>query len=145
MRRGWKGVAQAVAGLVLAAVLLYLVARGVDRRAVAEALRSASLEGLLAAAAIQFGHNLFRVLRWRELLAPVRPGVGLWALFVPTTFGLALSTVIPGRIGEFVRPALLAAREDLPLGPCVGSVVADRVLDLVAVVTLFSRSVPARP
>lgn len=138
MRRGWKSVAQGVGGLALAAILLYLVGRGVDRRAVGEALTSASLEGLLAAAAIQFGHNLFRILRWRELLAPVRPGIGLWALFVPTTFGLALSTVAPGRIGEFVRPALLAARERLPLGPCLGSVVADRVLDLVAVLALFA-------
>ena len=81
MRRGWKGVAHAVAGLLLAAALLYLVARGVDRRAVAEALRSASLEGLLAAAAIQFGHNLFRVLRWRALLAPVRSDIRFRPMF----------------------------------------------------------------
>jgi len=46
--------------------------------------------------------------------------------------------IVPGRIGEVVRPALLSAREDLPLGPCLGTVVADRLLDGMAIVALFA-------
>ena len=51
--------------------------------------------------------------------------------------GYATSWVVPGRLGELVRPALLAGRQRLPLGPCLGSVVADRLLDGMAVLALF--------
>jgi hypothetical protein len=40
-------------------------------------------------------------------------------------------------MGELVRPLALSGRQGLPLGPCLGSVVADRLLDTAAVVALF--------
>jgi uncharacterized protein (TIRG00374 family) len=37
-----------------------------------------------------------------------------------------------------VRPALLSAREEIPLGPCLGTVFSDRLLDGAAIVLLFA-------
>jgi uncharacterized protein (TIRG00374 family) len=84
------------------------------------------------------GHTVLRVLRWRVLLEPTRPGLRFRPMFVAVMIGYMTSWVIPGRMGELVRPLLLSAREGVPLGPSIGSVVADRLLDGAAVVVLFA-------
>jgi uncharacterized protein (TIRG00374 family) len=58
-------------------------------------------------------------------------------MFVAIVVGYMTSWVVPGRLGELVRPMLLSARERVPLGPCIGSIVADRMLDGMSVVVLF--------
>jgi len=125
-----KTALQGIGGLLLAALLLYWVLHDKDPQALSSALFRASWPALAAGAAINFAHNVFRVLRWRWLLDPVRADVPFRPMFAAVVLGYMTTWLIPGRIGEVVRPALLSAREDLPLGPCLGTVVADRLLVL---------------
>lgn len=133
-----KTALQGIGGLLLAVVLLYWVFHDKDPQALSSALIRASWPALALGAAVNVGHNVFRVLRWRWLLAPVRPNVPFRPMFVAVILGYMTTWLVPGRVGELVRPALLSAREDLPLGPCLGTVVADRLLDGVAIVALFA-------
>jgi len=125
-------------GFALAAVLLWIVLRGVDPHQLWASVKQASVLGLLVSAVLNLGHNVFRVWRWKALLKPVRRDLHFRPMFVAVILGYMTSWVIPGRLGEVVRPTLLSAREKVPLGPCLGSVVADRLLDGVAIVVLFS-------
>jgi uncharacterized protein (TIRG00374 family) len=134
-----------IGGALLAGILLWWVLRGTDPQILWSHLRQASLLGLLAAAVVSVAHNVFRVLRWRALLEPVRSNVPFRPMFDAVILGYATSWVIPGRLGEVVRPALLSGRERLPLGPCLGSVLADRLLDGVAVLVLFAAGVAFTP
>jgi uncharacterized protein (TIRG00374 family) len=133
-----KTALQGIAGLLLAALLLYWVLHDKPREELMSALIRASWPALALGALVNVGHNVFRVLRWRWLLDPVRPGVPFRPMFVAVILGYLTTWLVPGRVGELVRPALLSAREELPLGPCLGTVVADRLLDGVAIVTLFA-------
>lgn len=132
-------------GLLLAVVLLGWVLREADPAAVWQSLGRASLLGLLAGTALNFSQTVPRVWRWGALLAPVRADVPFRPMFAAVTLGYAVSWVVPGRLGEVVRPALLSARERLPLGACLGSVVADRLLDGVAVLALFAIGIAVTP
>jgi uncharacterized protein (TIRG00374 family) len=132
-------------GLVLAVALLVWVLRGIDPKILWAQMREASALGLMAAAVLGVGQNVFRVWRWRALLEPVRPGLPFRPMFDAVILGYATSWAIPGRLGEIVRPALLAGRERLPLGPCLGSVLADRLLDGMAVLVLFGVGVALLP
>jgi len=134
-----------VGGFLLAGGLLWWVLRGIDPQMLWTHLRGASILGLVAAAVVGVGHNVFRVLRWRALLEPVRPDLPFRPMFVAVILGYATSWVVPGRLGEVVRPALLAGRERLPLGPCLGSVLADRLLDGVALLVFFAVGVAVTP
>ena len=125
-------------GGALAVLLLWLVLRGVDPAEMWHALKQASVVGLLLSALINVGHNVFRVWRWQALLTPVQPGVPFRPMFSAIIIGYATTWVIPGRIGEIVRPTFLSVKEDVPLGPCLGSVVTDRVMDAGAIVVLFT-------
>lgn len=140
-----KQLGQFLLGAVLAALLLWWVLHDKDPRRIAESLSHASLLGILAATVLNIGHNVFRALRWRALLQPVRDGVPFRPMFTAIIVGYTTTWVTPGRLGEVVRPALLSAREDIPLGPCLGSIVADRVLDGVAIVVLFALGVWITP
>jgi uncharacterized protein (TIRG00374 family) len=134
-----------LAGVVLAAVLLWIVLRGVDPAQLWASVKQASVVGLLVSAVLNIGHNVFRVWRWQALLQPVRQGLHFRPMFVAVMIGYMTSWVIPGRLGEVVRPTLLSAREKVPLGPCLGSVVADRLLDGVAIVVLFAAGIWLSP
>ena len=133
-----KTALQGVGGLVLAVLLLYWVFHGKDPKAISAALMRASWPALALGATINLAHNVFRVFRWRWLLDPVRTRVPFRPMMVAVILGYMTTWLVPGRVGELVRPALLSAREDLPLGPCLGTVVADRLLDGVAIVALFA-------
>lgn len=132
-------------GLVLAGLLLAWVLREADPAAVWDSLRRASLLGLFAGALLNFAHIFFRVWRWGALLEPVRAGIAFRSMFSAVVLGYTTSWVVPGRLGELVRPALLSTRERLPLGPCLGSVVADRLLDGLCVLGLFALGIATTP
>jgi uncharacterized membrane protein YbhN (UPF0104 family) len=132
-------------GVALGGGLLWWVLRGTDPSALASQLRAASVPGLFLAAALGLAHNLFRVLRWRALLQPVRRDIPFRPMFDAVMLGYTVSWVIPGRLGEVVRPALLAGKVRMPLGPCLGSVLADRLLDGVAVLVLFAMGMLTTP
>lgn len=134
-----------LAGVALAVVLLFWVFRGVNGSDLVAALAQASIGWLALSGALQIGHNVFRVLRWRALLAPVRRAVPLRAMFTAVILGYMTTWVVPGRIGEVVRPALLSAREGIPIGPSMGSVLADRIADAAALLILMLVGVGITP
>jgi uncharacterized protein (TIRG00374 family) len=134
LKNGWI---KYLLGFALAALLLWWVLRGVDGAAVLQNLKQASIWGILAAVTLNIGHNVFRVWRWRTLLEPIVPKVPFRPMFSAIIIGYMTTWLIPGRIGELVRPLILSARQPVPLGPCLGTVVADRILDASSVVALF--------
>jgi uncharacterized protein (TIRG00374 family) len=140
-----RAAAKYVFGLVLAVALLAWVLHGASPGAVWETLEHASPWGLLLAVLLNIGHNAFRVWRWRALLEPVRPRIPFRPMFDAVILGYMTSWVVPGRVGELVRPALLAGREGLPVGACLGSVLADRLLDGVTVLVLLALGLALAP
>ena len=136
---------KAVVGAAIAVVLLVWVFHGVGWDALLAAIRDATLAGLVMSAVLQFGHNVFRVARWKILLAPFREDVRFRPMFTAVALGYLVTWSIPGRLGEFVRPALLSSREDVPLGPCIGTVLVDRILDGVAILMLFAVGILITP
>ncbi len=124
-------------GAILAAGLFWWVLSGTDTAEVWKQFRTASIPLLLLAACLNLAQNVPRVWRWRALLEPVRPAIPFRPMFSAVILGYLTSWTVPGRLGELVRPALLAGRERLPLSACLGSIVADRMLDAVAVLVVF--------
>lgn len=137
-----KQAAKFAAGGLLAVALLAWVLKDVERDALLRALATASFAGVVVGGALNFAHNVPRVWRWGRLLAPIRTAIPFRPMFAAVILGYMTTWLVPGRVGEVVRPLLLAGREKLPLGPCLGSVVADRLLDGAAIVVLFGAALP---
>jgi uncharacterized protein (TIRG00374 family) len=77
-----------------------------------------------------------RCQRWRLLLRPVGD-VRLLPLFSATAIGFFCNMILPLRVGEVVRPVLLARRTDKPLSSVFASVVLERLLDMLTILVFL--------
>ena len=78
-----------------------------------------------------------RAVRWQYLLAPVGP-TRFRTVLRTTVIGFAALAILPARVGDVLRPYLLARREGLATTATMATVVMERVLDLIAVLTLLA-------
>jgi hypothetical protein len=122
--------------LALAVFMLAWFLRGADLRAVWLEIRNGQL-GLLVAAVLVTGCTyFFRALRWQYLLRPLGHAPLIEA-FKTTVIGFAVSTLLPARAGEVVRPYLLAKRAGFSFTSTFATIILERLLDLVTVLLLF--------
>jgi hypothetical protein len=123
----------AVLGAVLLALVFMAVSlRDVELTELIARLRQARPLPLLIYIATVPLHLLLRSWRWRSLLAPVRPRLPLKELFAATAIGYT-ALLVPGRLGEVVRPTLIHRRLGVPFAPALATIAIERVvLDLMA-------------
>jgi glycosyltransferase 2 family protein len=123
-----------ISGPLIAVFFLWLSFRGVELADLMAQIRGAHWGWLVLFVGSAPVHMLARSWRWRTLLTPVRPDVPIKELFSATTIGY-MASLLPGRVGEVLRPVLLARRVGLPAAPAISTVATERiVLDLLAVV-----------
>ncbi len=124
----------AILGIVISAVALWIAVANVDLAAVAERLSKADPRYLIVAIGVGSIQVLLRTNRWQILLpsradgtrAPVRRLVPVLLI------GYLGNVALPARLGEVVRTYLVARREGLDSIAVLGTVVLERILDLVA-------------
>ena len=125
----------AVGGIV-SALALYLAFRNVPFSDLVQYLASIDLVWVLPAVLIVVICFLLRGLRWQTILGSNHK-VGFWQAFHPLMIGFMINCILPGRVGEFARPAILQKREKIPFTTGLATVAAERVFDLVMLVVLF--------
>ena len=132
-RSPWLRAALVLPSLVAVVVLLWL--RGPDWNTVARAFDVVNWAWIVFALALNLVSVLMRSLAWRltidQALDPPEPRFD--QVFSAFSIGLLANAVLPGRIGELARVAVL--RGHLPHGPgtsgaLVGTVFAHRLFDL---------------
>ena len=125
---------------VLVGVLLWQ--RGPSFSAIGDAFGSVEWRWVAVAIALNLASVVVRALAWntviRQAVAPPQPSVLL--VFSAFSVGLFANAVLPGRIGELARVAVLARKQPQRRGlwaTLVGTVFAHRVFDLVPVMLLI--------
>jgi glycosyltransferase 2 family protein len=130
--------------LVVAALtvgLLWLFFRHVDVHKAWRDTKSADPWLLLIAVALTLVTYLLRAIRWQAILRPIGHA-RLRTAFRTTVIGFTASYLLPARVGEVLKPYLLARQEGLKPPATFATVVVERVLDLVIVLVLFAGSLP---
>jgi len=123
-------------GIAVSLACLWFATRGTDWAAVGRVLAGASIPWTAAALASGVLAIFLRAQRWRVLLRPVAT-VPLAASFSATAIGFAATAVLPLRLGEVIRPALLARRVGFGVTPALSSVVLERLFDMLFVILCF--------
>jgi uncharacterized protein (TIRG00374 family) len=122
--------------LVLMVVLLAVFLWNVDFAEVGHSLASADLKMLVAASLAALLAYWMRVLRWQFILLPVGR-VRHSSVLLTTAVGYAALSLLPARMGDLIRPLLLARREKIPVSASLASILTERVFDLWSVVVFF--------
>lgn len=132
-------------GLGLGAVALWLAFRGVSFAELGRALGEMDVAALVPVTLIYGVQQLARALRQLMLVRALDPAATYRGELAVAWIGVFSVHTFPARLGEAVRPVLWQQRAGIPLAGGAGIVVAERAVDLVAllvsllVVALFAR------
>jgi len=134
-----------VAGLVIAAAFLWLAFGRVDWSAIAAVLAQAT-PALLALGLLSLAAGFFvRIVRWWTMLRALEPGLPLRACVRPFLLSLAVNNTMPLRAGDIVRAVGFREALRSPVMRVVGTLLIERVLDLLVLVALFFAGLLAVP
>ncbi len=101
-----------------------------------DAFDRAELGWLWLSAVLGLLSHMSRAWRWRYLLDTMGYSPGYWNCFHATMSGYFMNLLLP-RAGEASRAALLYRREKVPFVKGFGSIMAERAVDLVLLLSLF--------
>ncbi|MBI4540480.1 MAG: flippase-like domain-containing protein [Gemmatimonadetes bacterium] len=139
MRFDWK----AVLGVLLSILLLWWALRDVDATRVLGELRRADPWYFVAAVAVTTSGFVVRAWRWKGLLAPLRAGSAFPSRFAAVNIGFMANNVLPARVGEFARAYALSRLEPVTVSGSLGSLVVERILDGLILITLLLMALAA--
>lgn len=135
-----RGLGRAVLGVAISIVALALVVRSVDLGAAWSVLGRAQPPWLALLLAFVAADVTLRAIRWRLLLAPLA-SVPLRATFASLLVGYLANNVLPARLGEVVRSHDLGERTGLSRAAVLGTIVVERVVDTLVVVSIASLAI----
>ena len=115
---------------------LWLALRNADLDAVKDALAEARFGPLaLTVLVLAVGYG-FQAARWQRIADA--PSLGFRSFYGMLLGGLACNNVLPVRIGEFLRAGWLSRDAPMSGGSAFGSVVLDRICDVVTLAVFFA-------
>ncbi|MCJ7753329.1 MAG: flippase-like domain-containing protein [Thermoanaerobaculales bacterium] len=122
--------------LTLMVILLAVFLWNVNFAEVGQSIASADPMYLAGACLVALLAYFLRALRWTFILLPVKR-VRLSSVLLTTAVGYAALSLLPARMGDLIRPLLLARREHFPASASLASILTERVFDLWSVVFFF--------
>ena len=124
------------AALILLAVGVFvLIGLKIDWVATAKSVKNAHMGWFTAGLAVMLFSHFLRGWRWNLLLKPAGYPLNPLRAFYAVMVGY-LVNVATSRGGEFVRCAMTAKSEKAPVPTLVGSVITERIIDLLVMLLL---------
>ncbi len=125
-------------GLGAALVYWFIHKMGpVERQQTIDTFKRANYGWVLMAPVIGFISNFSRAQRWRLLLEPLGHKPGFWNTFFSVMMMYFVNLIFP-RGGEVSRCAVLARYENVPLDKSIGTMVVERLVDLISILIILA-------
>ena len=120
-----------VLGLALGVLLMWLSMRGIEIDKVKEGFRNAQYGWVAVGLVIALLSHWYRAVRWRLLIEAAGHKSNTWNLFCSIMVSYLVNQAT-GRLGEVARATMTAKSEKIPLPVSFGTMVTDRVFDVIA-------------
>jgi uncharacterized protein (TIRG00374 family) len=122
---------------VLTIFFLWLAFRGMDISTMFASMKGANYWWILVMFALLVMSHVVRAWRWRYLLEPIKPNIGMRNLISGTMVGYMVNNVLP-RAGELVRPYTIGKLENIPKSAAFGTIVVERIIDTLSFLILVA-------
>ncbi|MBA2407695.1 MAG: flippase-like domain-containing protein [Chitinophagales bacterium] len=136
MKQKFLSAARIIFFLLVGTFLFWLVIRNQDLEEIRSKLVNANWWWALLALMFGFISNVFRALRWNMLIQPLGFNPKLKNTFGAVMVGYLANLAIP-RLGEISRSAMLANYEKAPMNKIFGTVVVERIIDVLTIFFLL--------
>jgi glycosyltransferase 2 family protein len=124
-----------VLGILISAVLVYLSVRGINFQDTVHNLQQIKFGYVALFLIIIIIIQWLRSYRWGIILQPLEK-IDQFSLFSVSSVGFLAIIAIPARIGELARPYLIAKKSSIKMSSALGTIVVERALDLISVLTI---------
>ena len=139
--------------VVLAAIVAFIAwklhSSSFDWGGFRASLRTANFGLIALAILVIYSQNLIRAMRWAVFLRPACKAAGRapvrWTALFGTQFIGFAGLAILGRIGELIRPILVARRTGFTVSSQIAVVTVERVFDLAAFGLIFAGNLLLAP
>lgn len=123
--------------LGFACVLMYFLYKDVSWTTdILPNLQGANWPLVIFSFVIGYTATVFRGLRWNIILEPMGYRVKPWSAIHSVAFGYSMNNLVP-RSGELARCTLLNRAEKVPVDKLIGTVILERIVDLMLLCTLL--------
>ncbi len=130
-----------IIGFLLSIAGFYFAFRNVPAREIIQYFAQINYFWILPSFGLIILSFVLRVLRWQVILAPTKK-IDFWASFHPVMIAFAINCILPGRVGELARPAILMQREKIRFSTGLATIAVERAFDIVLIIGLFLITYP---
>jgi glycosyltransferase 2 family protein len=131
-----RNILNIVVGVIIGGVFIWLSLRNVEIGDFFEHFREIRLGWVAPYLVISFGSMLLRGERWRMLMEKETSAPGRLNVHSGVALGMMVNYAIP-RLGEVSRAAYVARKEKISTSNVFGTVVLERIVDLVTMLALL--------
>ncbi|WP_298734684.1 lysylphosphatidylglycerol synthase transmembrane domain-containing protein [uncultured Chitinophaga sp.] len=143
MPKKLKNVIQIAIFLGIGLVLIWLITKDLtaeQKEQIKTALRNAHYWLVIPAMIIGIASHWARAVRWKLLIKPLGYEPGTLNTFFAVMVGYLANLAVP-RLGEVSRCGILARYEKIPADKLIGTMIAERAIDLICLVILLIATV----
>jgi glycosyltransferase 2 family protein len=126
-----------IAGILISIICSWLFARKIEWSHLSTALRDAKYIYIIPTMIFIFISYYFRAVRWSILITPIKK-VSVLNLFSATMIGFMANSVLPARIGEIIRPVMVARKEKIKVTASFATIVMERIFDILSIIVFAS-------
>ena len=119
-----------ILGIIISFVCTWLFARHIEWGILVKSLKGANYSYIVPAILASMAAYMLRALRWQSLISPVKK-ISLINLISAISIGYMANHVLPARIGEIIRPAMIGKKENIKITSAITTVVLERIFDLL--------------
>lgn len=120
-----------VLGLGIGVGLMYMAMRGINFDEVQKGFKEANYLWVFVGLAVAILSHWYRAIRWKLLLEAAGYQSNAWNLFCSIMVGYLVNQAL-SRVGEVTRATMTAKSERIPLSVSFGTMVTDRIFDVIA-------------
>ena len=117
--------------IILSAAFLYLAFHNIELSKSLELVSNASIFWMFIFILVFIAAPVVRAYRWKYMINSIKPNASVFNLFGAIMIGYGINCVIP-RLGEIYRALFLGRWEKLSRTSMFGTVIVERVLDVLA-------------
>ena len=123
-------------GLAVGTLFIWLAFRGTDFEGVKASFKTANYLYLIPVVLLSIIVQLVRSYRWGVIMEPLER-IDQKTLFPITSVGFMAISLLPVRMGEFVRPYLISRKSTVKLGSALATIVVERIFDMLTLMILL--------
>ncbi len=126
-----------IAGILVSIICSWLFVRKIEWSSLGVAFRDAKYIYIFPTIMLMFLSFYIRTIRWEVLISPVK-NVSVLNLFSVNMIGFMANNVLPARLGEVIRPVMIARKEKINVSTSFAIIVMERIFDILGIIVIAS-------